>query len=194
MLKVHVQWLLKRWQQDLTCKVWSTKQNGTPFADFVDGLRCDNLLLKGSTFHLSPAQLRTQIESNISSDLAAAFDHWKDNHGSSSDESEKENEPLDNDEAPVALKSVMDALKAEGRLQSFIDMLSRLNQKLIDDRNNRHCETEEAVRSLKCSSLAVRLSESARCAPNVCNNTSSCMPAPSMSSLTSHSPNLMDHE
>ena len=67
-----------------------------------------------------------------------AFDRWKDNHESSDEESEKENEaPID----PVAtvgaavVKTTSNSLKAETRLQSFIDTLTRLDQKLIKDQN-----------------------------------------------------------
>jgi hypothetical protein len=54
MAKVRLCWLPKWWQQDLARKVQSTKQNKTAFSDFIDALHCDNLLLKGSQFHLSP--------------------------------------------------------------------------------------------------------------------------------------------
>jgi hypothetical protein len=74
MARVRACWLPKRWQQDLARKVWSTKQNKTAFSDFIDALRHDNLLLKGSQFHLYPSQLCTQIKLNISLELAAAFD------------------------------------------------------------------------------------------------------------------------
>jgi hypothetical protein len=104
MVKVHLCWLPKCWQQDLACKVWSTKQGKAAFCDFIDSLCQDNLLLKGSQFHLSPSQLHTQIESNISPELAATFNQWKDNHESSNDDSEKENDaPADINTAAAAM-------------------------------------------------------------------------------------------
>jgi hypothetical protein len=136
MLKVQSCWLPKCWQQDLACKVRSMKQGKTAFCDFINSLCQDNLLLKGSQFHLSPLQLRTQIESNISPKLAAAFDRWKDNHESSDNDSEKENDtPTDTDAAAAAvlLKAAADALKAETKLQSFVDTLTKLDQKLSED-------------------------------------------------------------
>jgi hypothetical protein len=102
MTKVRARWLPKRWQQELARKVRSTKQNKTAFSDFIDCLRRDNLLLKGSPFHLSPSQLRTQIESNISPELAAAFGRYKDNHDSSDEDSEKENDAPDDPNALAA--------------------------------------------------------------------------------------------
>jgi hypothetical protein len=136
MVKVRARWLPKRWQQELARKVRSTKQGKTAFSEFVDSLRRDNLLLKGSQFHLSPSQLHMQIESNISPELAMAFDQWKDNHESSDNESEKENDtPVDavTAAAAVLVKTASDALKAETKLQAFIDMLMKLDQKLIED-------------------------------------------------------------
>jgi hypothetical protein len=38
MTKVCARWLPKHWQQDLAHKVQSTKQNKTPFSDFIDSL------------------------------------------------------------------------------------------------------------------------------------------------------------
>jgi hypothetical protein len=176
MAKVRARWLPKRWQQDLACKVRSTKQNKTAFSDFIDSLRRDNLLLKGSQFHLSPSQLHTQIESNISPELAASFDRWKDNHKSSEDESEKENDaPID----PVAsaadnlLKSASSALKAEAKLQSFVDTLTKLDQKLVEDRNAQKCDAEDATRSLKRSGSSVGLSDASRRAPYTRNGSTS---------------------
>jgi DNA-directed RNA polymerase specialized sigma24 family protein len=162
MTKVCARWLPKRWQQELTQKVRSTKQNKTAFSDFIDCLRRDNLLLKGSPFHLSPSQLCTQIESNISPELAAAFDRYKDNHDSSDEDSEKENNVPDDPDAlatTTIVKATSDVLKAKTRLQSFVDTLTKLDQKLIEDRNTRKCDTEEAARSLKWSSSTVRLSD-----------------------------------
>jgi hypothetical protein len=99
-----------------------------------------------------PSQLRTQIESNISPELAAAFDRYKDNHESSDEDSEKENDAPDDPDALSAtaiVKATSDALKAETRLQSFIDTLTKLDQKLIEDRNTHKRDAEEAARSLK---------------------------------------------
>jgi hypothetical protein len=38
MVKVRACWLPKCWQQDLTCKVRSMKQNKVTFSDFIDSL------------------------------------------------------------------------------------------------------------------------------------------------------------
>jgi hypothetical protein len=145
------------------------KQNKTLFSEFVDALRCDNLLLKNSQYHLSPPQLCTQIESNISPELASVFDRWKDNHESSDDESDKENEVLDGpeDEATVAvMKASTTALKAETKLQSFIDMLTKLDQKLIEDRNACRRDAEDVACSLKRSSSTVGLTDSSHHPPH----------------------------
>jgi hypothetical protein len=199
MAKVRARWLPKRWQQDLARKVRSTKQNKTAFSDFIDSLRRDNLLLKGSQFHLSPSQLRTQIELNISPKLAASFDRWKDNHESSEDESEKENDaPID----PVAsaaanlLKSASSALKAEAKLQSFVDTLTKLDQKLVEDRNAQKRDAEDAARSLKRSGSSVGLSDVSRRAPYTRNGSTSNTrtQTPSSSSSSSRPPKLTDRE
>ncbi|KAF8231833.1 hypothetical protein L208DRAFT_1275149 [Tricholoma matsutake] len=176
MIKVRTRWLPKRWQQELARKVQSTKQNKTPFSDFIDSLRRDNLLLKGSQFHLSPSQLRTQIELNISPELAAAFDCWKDNHDSSDDEVNDVDNDVDAD-AAAAAKAAADALKAEARLQSFVDTLTKLDQKLIEDRTARKCDAEEAARSLKRSSSTPATNGHAQ-----------------VSTLNSRPPKLTDHE
>lgn len=47
MVKVHACWLPKHWQWELAWKVHSTKQNKTPFSEFINFLSQDNLLLKG---------------------------------------------------------------------------------------------------------------------------------------------------
>ncbi|KAF8232364.1 hypothetical protein L208DRAFT_1563115, partial [Tricholoma matsutake] len=148
MARVHARWLPKHWQQHLACKVRSTKQNKTPFSEFVDALHCNNLLLKNSQHHLSPPQLCMQIESNISPELALVFDHWKDNHKSSDDESDKENEAavaLEDEAAAAVAKATTTVLKAETKLQSFIDMLTKLDQKLIEDSNTCKRDDEDAA-------------------------------------------------
>jgi hypothetical protein len=198
MSKVHARWLPKRWQQELARKVRSTKQNQTPFSNFINCLRRDNLLLKGSLFHLSPSQLHTQIESNISPELTAAFDCYKDNHNSSEEDSEKENDAPDNPNtlaATTAVKAASDALKAETRLQSFINILTRLDQKLFKDRNTRKCDAEEAARTLKHSSLTVGLTDGSRCAPYSRGQPSSNIRTQTTSSSsTSCPPKLMDRK
>lgn len=163
MVKIHSHWLLKCWQQDLARKVCSMKQNKTPFSNFINSLHCDNLLLKGSQFYLSPVQLCTQIESNITAELTAAYNHWKDSHESSRDEAEPPNNAVPQANAAVTAAAAM--LKAEERLQGFINTLTKLDQKLIKDQNTHKCNAEEAARSLKQSSFAVGLMDSARRAP-----------------------------
>ncbi|KAF8233102.1 hypothetical protein L208DRAFT_1268777, partial [Tricholoma matsutake] len=157
------------WQQELTCKVCSMKQGKTPFSEFINSLHHNNLLLKGLQFHLSPAQLHTQIESNISSELAAAFNLWKDNHKSSDDEAAPaENAAPQANTAPPANAAVTAAaaaatatLKSEERLQGFIDTLTKLDHKLVKDRNARKHDAEDAARSLKRSSSTVGLTDNA---------------------------------
>lgn len=115
MVNIHSRWLPKCWQQELTCKVRSMKQSKILFSDFIDSLHHDNLLLKGSQFHLSPMQLHTQIESNISFELATAFDHWKDSHKSSKDEAEPANNaaPQANAAVTAAAAAMAATLKVE---------------------------------------------------------------------------------
>lgn len=113
-------------------------------------------------------QLCTQIELNILPELAATFDRWKHNHESSDDESEKENDAAVNPLATAAagaVKADLDALKVEMRLQSFVDTLMKLDQKLIEDYNTWKQDAEDATRSLKCSGLSVGLSDASQCAP-----------------------------
>jgi hypothetical protein len=199
--KVCARWLPKRWQQDLAQKVHSTKQMRTPFSEFIDTLCHDNLLLKGSQYHLSPPQLHTQIESNISPELASVFDRWKDNHESSDNKSDKENEASKGPEdgAAAALsKTIATALKAETRLQSFIDTLTKLDQKLIEDHNTHKRDAEDAARSLKCSSSMVGLSDPSHCPPHARSqpnaSASSRNQLASSSSSSSCPPKLTDHE
>jgi hypothetical protein len=165
MMRVSSCWLLKCWQQDLARKVCFIKQNKIAFSDFINALCCNNLLLKGSQFHLSPPQLCIQIESNILPELTAAFDHWKDNHESSDKESEKENDTPINPVATAAagiVKAASYALKAEAKLQSFVDTLTKLNQKLVKDCNTCKCNAEDTARSLKCSGSSIGLSDASQ--------------------------------
>jgi hypothetical protein len=182
-------------------RVHLTKQNKMPFSEFVDTLHHDNLLLKGSQYHLSPPQLRTQIKSNISPELASVFDRWKDNHESSDGESDKENEVLDgpeDDTTTSVTKASTTALKVEMKIQSFIDMLTKLDQKLIKDHNACRCDAEDAAHSLKCSSSTAGLSDSSRRPPHTRSqptaSASSCTQATSSLSSSSCPPKLMDCE
>lgn len=59
----------------------------------------------------------------------------------------------------------MDTLKAENRLQSFIDTLTKLDQKLVEDRTACKRDVEDAARSLKWLSSSVGLADSNRGAP-----------------------------
>jgi hypothetical protein len=157
----------------------------------------NHTILKGSPFHLLPSQLRTQIESNISPELAAAFDHYKDNHDSSDEDSEKENDALDDPDAlatAAVVKAVLDALKAKAKLQSFINTLTKLDQKLIEDRNACKRDAKEAARSLKWSSSTIRLSDRPQCAPYSRGQTTSNSRTQTSSSLISSPPKLTDHE
>jgi hypothetical protein len=66
------------------------------------------------------------------------FNWWKDNHKSSDDELEKENDAPVEPNAAVAVnlvKTASNALKAEAKLQLFVDTLTKLDQKLIEDHN-----------------------------------------------------------
>jgi hypothetical protein len=80
----------------------------------------------------------------------------------SKDELEKEND------APVSLvaaaavslaKMVPNALRAETKLQSFVDTLIKLNQKVIEDCNTHKCDAEDVVKSLKYFRLIAGLFE-----------------------------------
>jgi hypothetical protein len=106
---------------------------------------------------------------------------------SSDDESDKENKTADDANAGTMTKTALDTLKAETKLQSFINTLTKLDQKLMEDRNARRRDAEEAARSLKRSGSAVSLSDAARRAPNTHAQTSTSsrtqMPPPSSFSL-----------
>jgi hypothetical protein len=142
--------------------------------------------------------LHTQIESNILPELVAAFDCWKDNHKSSDEESEKENNaPLNpiTIAAAAIVKTALDSLRVETKLQSFID---KLDQKLVEDWNVRKHDAEDAARSLKCSGSSVGLSDMSRYAPYARNTTGSGnhtqMPQSSSSTSSSRLPKLTDRE
>lgn len=91
------------------------------------------------------------------------------------------------------MKAAADALKAENWLQSLVDTLTKLDQKLVEDRNTRKCDAEEVARSLKQSSSTVGLTDSSRQAPYARTQavTSSHNLA---SSSTAHPPELTDCE
>ncbi|KAF8236094.1 hypothetical protein L208DRAFT_1023468, partial [Tricholoma matsutake] len=72
------------WEKDLAPKVHNSKQGSIPFCDFMMSICRDNLLLKNTKYHLSPLQLRTQIESNLSHELLSAYDRYKEKHDSES--------------------------------------------------------------------------------------------------------------
>ena len=138
-----------------------------------------------------------QIESNISPELTTTFDRWKDNHGSSEKESEKENKAPANPDvttAAAALKVTLDMLKAVVRLQSFVDTLTKLDQKLIEDWNACKCDAKEAARSLKCSSSTIGLSDGSQCAPYSRGQSSSTTHTQTSSSSSSYPPKLTDHK
>ncbi|KAF8240300.1 hypothetical protein L208DRAFT_1113073, partial [Tricholoma matsutake] len=77
MAKVRSHWLAAGWEKDLAHKVHNSKQGLISFCDFAMSICCDNLLLKNTRYHLSPAQLCTQIELNLSHKLLSAYDHYK---------------------------------------------------------------------------------------------------------------------
>lgn len=91
-------------------------------------IRCDNLLLKSTKYHLLPLQLHTQIESNLSHNLLSAYDHYKEKHDSASDSDGENNPPEDNNDATAATETV--ARKAENCLELFIQLLIRLDNKV----------------------------------------------------------------
>ncbi|KAF8235723.1 hypothetical protein L208DRAFT_1094587, partial [Tricholoma matsutake] len=65
MSRVRGCWLTPGWEKELAWKVQNLKQGAAPFHDFLTTIRRDNLLLKNTKHHLSPAQLCTQIEVNL---------------------------------------------------------------------------------------------------------------------------------
>jgi hypothetical protein len=88
-------------------------------------------------------------------------------------------------------KAAADTLKAEAKLQSFVDTLTKLDQKLIEDRNARKRDAEDAARSLKCSGSSVGLSDMSRRAPYARNTASSAnrtQPSLATSSASSSRP------
>lgn len=104
-----------------------------------------------------------QIKSNITPELAAAFNCWKDNHESSDNEAEPDNIGMDNlldEAATVVANATAVALKSEAKLQFFINTLTKLDQKLVKDCNAHKRDAEDAACSLKCSSSTVGLSDS----------------------------------
>jgi hypothetical protein len=92
------------------------------------------------------------------------------------------------------LKTTADALKAKTRLQSFVNTLTKLDQKLSEDQNTRKHDAEDAARSLKRSGSSVGLSESSRCAPYSRGERTTTSHAQSSSSSTSRPPKLTDCE
>jgi hypothetical protein len=125
------------------------------------------------------------------------FNRYKDNHDFLDEDSEKENDALNDPDAlatTTIVKAASDALKAETRLQSFVDTLTKLDQKLIEDRITCKCDAEEAAKSLKRSSSTVRLSDGSRCTPYSQGQTSSNARTQTSSSSSSHPPKLTDHE
>jgi hypothetical protein len=117
----------------------------------------------------------------------------------SEDESEKENDaPVSPVAAAAAnlMKTASDALRAETKLQSFVDTLTKLNQKLIEDRNAHKCDAEDTAQSLKHSGSTIGLSDASRHVPYSRNlaASSSRIPPPSSSSSSSQPPKLTDCE
>ena len=93
-------------------------------------------------------------------------------------------------------KASTTTLKSEAKLQSFIDVLIKLDQKLIKDCNAHRHDAEDAAHSLKCSSSTVGLSDSSCCPPHACSQstTTSHTQFTSSSSSLSCPPKLMDCE
>lgn len=160
MTKVHAHWLTAGWEKELTRKVHNTKQGVTPFRDFSTNIRHDNLLLKNTKYHLSPAQLQTQIESNLSHDLLHAYDLHKEGIDSES-ESNNENVAPGVDEDPAAVAEAS-ARKAEHRLEDFVQMLIKLDDKVHEENASHQKEAEDAIRKLKHTGSSARLAESSR--------------------------------
>jgi hypothetical protein len=116
------------------------------------------------------------------------------------DESEKENDaPIDPAAAAGAglAKAASDTLKAETKLQSFVDILMKLDQKLIEDRNACKRDAEDAARGLKRSGSSVGLSDASQHAPysrNTPMSNAHTQTSLLLSSSSSCPPKLTDHE
>ncbi|KAF8228063.1 hypothetical protein L208DRAFT_1489950, partial [Tricholoma matsutake] len=153
------------WEKDLACKVCNSKQGSISFCDFAMSICHDNLLLKNTKYHLSPAQLHTQIESNLSHELLSAYDHYKEKHNLGSDTDDENDMPADGNATATA---EVTARKAENQLEVFIQLLIRLDNKVHEESASYQKEAEEALQKLKRSGLTAGLSESSRCAPYTC--------------------------
>lgn len=175
MTKVCARWLVAGWEKDLARKVHNTKQGSTPFSDFSTSIRCDNLLLKNTKYHLSPAQLCNQIEANLSHKLLNMYDHFKEKNDSDV-ESDNENTapgtaavgaaaPGANDAATVAEAA---AHKVEHHLENFVQLLIRLDDKVHEESMSHQKEAEDAFCKPKHSGSNAGLSDSSWHAPNVC--------------------------
>lgn len=163
MNKIRSHWLAAGWEKDLAHKVHNSEQGSTSFCDFAMSIHHDNLLLKNTKYHLSPLQLHTQIESNLSHELLSAYDHYKEKHNSDSD-MDNENDALGDDDATAAAESA--AQKAENHLEVFIQLLIRLDDKVHEESASCQKEAEDALWKLKHSGSTAGLSESSCKASN----------------------------
>jgi hypothetical protein len=95
------------------------------------------------------------------------------------------------------VKATSDNLKAETKLQSFVDTLMKLDQKLIEDHNACKRDAEDAARSLERSGSSVGLSDVSRCAPysrNTLMSNAHTQTSSSSSSSSSRPPKLTDRK
>ncbi|KAF8223505.1 hypothetical protein L208DRAFT_536174 [Tricholoma matsutake] len=158
MTKVRARWLTAGWEKELTHKVCNTKQGVTPFRDFSTNICRDNLLLKNTKYHLSPAQLQTQIESNLSHNLLHVYDLHKEGIDSESESNDKNVAPgVDEDPAAVTEAS---ARKAEHCLEDFVQMLIKLDDKVHEENASCQKEAEDAIHKLKRTGSSAGLVES----------------------------------
>ncbi|KAF8234067.1 hypothetical protein L208DRAFT_1263755 [Tricholoma matsutake] len=166
MTKIHAHWLAAGWEKELAQKICNTKQSLMAFCDFSTTIRHDNLLLKNTKYHLSPPQLCTKIELNLSHDLLSAYDQYKEKHNSDSKSDDENMIPEDGDIAATAKALVC---KAEQHLESFVQLLIKLDDKVHEESASHQKEAEDTFRKLKRSGSNAGLSDHACQAPNVCS-------------------------
>jgi hypothetical protein len=175
MTKVRACWLAAGWEKDLAHKVHNTKQGSTPFCDFSASVRRDNLLLKNTKYHLSPAQLRTQIQSNLSHEVQSTYNHFKNKNDSDNESGDENASPGTTTPGTAAAGTINAAAvaeaaahKAEHQLENFVHVLIKLDDEVHEESASCQKEAEDAFHKLKCSGSNAGLSDSSQCAHSAC--------------------------
>lgn len=164
MAKVCTCWLAAGWEKELARKVHNTKQNSMAFCDFSTTIHCDNLLHKNTKYHLLPPQLHTQIGANLSHDLLNAYDQYKEKHTSDSESDDENTAPGDGN---VTTTAEATACKAEQDLESFVQLLIKLDDKVHEELASHQKEAKDVFCRLKWTGSNAGLSDPTCRAPNV---------------------------